>query len=47
MMAPRREGLRAAYKIEGVALANLMGGPANLEAVAAFKERRQADFSSF
>ncbi|MDB2646486.1 enoyl-CoA hydratase-related protein [Pseudomonadales bacterium] len=47
MMTPRRDALRAAYKIENVALANLMGGPANLEAVAAFKERRQPDFSSF
>ncbi len=47
MMAPRRDALRAAYKIESVALANLMGGPANLEAVAAFKARRQPDFSSF
>ena len=47
MMAPRRDALRAAYKIESVALANLMGGPANLEAVAAFKARRQPDFSNF
>ena len=47
MMAPRRDALRAAYKIESVALSNLMGGPANLEAVAAFKARRQPDFSSF
>ncbi|MFQ3364550.1 MAG: enoyl-CoA hydratase/carnithine racemase [Candidatus Azotimanducaceae bacterium] len=47
LMAPRREGLRAAHKIENVALANLLGGPANLQAVAAFKERRPADFSNF
>ncbi len=47
MMAPRRESLRAAYKVENVALASLMGGPANLEAVAAFKARRQADFANF
>jgi enoyl-CoA hydratase/carnithine racemase len=47
MMAPRREALRAAYKVENVVLADMMGGAANLEAVAAFKERRQADFSNF
>jgi enoyl-CoA hydratase/carnithine racemase len=47
MMAPRREILREVYKLENKALASLMGGPANLEAVAAFKERRPADFSKF
>ena len=45
--AASRNALRAAYKVENVALASLMGGPANLEAVAAFKERRPADFSNF
>ena len=47
LMAPRREALREASEIETAGLASLMGGPANLEAIAAFSERREPDFSAF
>lgn len=47
LMSPRRDALREASEIESVALASLMGGPANQEAVTAFKERREPDFSAF
>ncbi len=47
LMAPRRAALREAYEVESVALASLMGGPANQEALSAFKERREPDFASF
>ena len=46
-MAPRREALREASEIETSGLSSLMGGPANQEAIAAFKERREPDFSAF
>ncbi len=46
LMSPRREQLRAACRIENGELARLMGGPANLEAIAAFTERREPDFSN-
>ena len=36
MIAPHREQMKAASDAEIQALADLMGGPANLEAVAAF-----------
>jgi enoyl-CoA hydratase/carnithine racemase len=47
LMAPRREALREASEIESVALHSLMGGPANLAAIAAFGERREPDFSTY
>ena len=47
LMAPRREALREASEIETAGLGSLMGGPANQEAIAAFKERRDPDFSKF
>ena len=40
-----RVGLKAVIAAENAALAKLSGGPANLEAVAAFREKREADFS--
>ena len=40
-----RAGLKAVIAAENAALAKLSGGPANLEAVAAFREKREADFS--
>ena len=40
-----RVGLKAVIAAENAALAGLSGGPANLEAVAAFREKREADFS--
>ena len=47
LMAPRREALREASEIETAGLGSLMGGPANQEAIAAFKERREPDFAKF
>ena len=40
-----RARLKAVIAAENAALAGLSGGPANLEAVAAFREKREADFS--
>ena len=40
-----RARLKAVIAAENAALAKLSGGPANLEAVAAFREKREADFS--
>ena len=45
-MAPKRDALREVNEVETVAISSLMGGPANLEAIAAFKEKREADFSA-
>ncbi len=47
LMAPRREALREAHEIESAGLGSLMGGPANQEAIAAFSQRREPDFSAF
>ena len=46
MTVPRRAGIAAARERENAAFAELMGGPANLEALAAFAEGREPDFSS-
>jgi enoyl-CoA hydratase/carnithine racemase len=46
LMNPRREALREAYKRENSKLFALMGGSANLEAIIAFKENREPDFSN-
>lgn len=46
MTAPLRAGIAEARARENAAFAELMGGPANLEALAAFAEGREADFSS-
>lgn len=45
MTEPHREAIRAARDRENAAFAELMGGPANLEALAAFAEGRQPDFT--
>ena len=47
LMAPRRKALREASEIETAALGSLMGGPANQETMAAFKERREPDCAQF
>ena len=47
MMAPHVESLKTAVYEEAVGLANLAGGPANLEAIKAFSEKRNPDFSKF
>jgi len=44
MMDPIREQLRASIQAENGALAALAGGPANREALAAFREKREPDF---
>ena len=45
MLAPRRATLLATFRAENATLAALRGGPANLEAIAAFREKREPDFS--
>ncbi|ANH39929.1 2,3-dehydroadipyl-CoA hydratase [Nocardioides dokdonensis FR1436] len=45
MTAPLRAGIDAARELENAAFAELMGGPANLEALAAFAEGREPDFT--
>ena len=40
-----REELKAAVRAENAGLAQLGGGPANQEALAAFREKREADFT--
>ncbi len=44
--ASERGRLKTVIAAENAALAKLSGGPANLEAVAAFREKREADFSN-
>ncbi|TWG95161.1 enoyl-CoA hydratase/carnithine racemase [Nocardioides sp. J9] len=45
MTEPHREAVRAARDRENAAFAELMGGPANLEALTAFAEGREPDFT--
>ncbi|WP_205472504.1 enoyl-CoA hydratase/isomerase family protein [Nocardioides sp. SYSU D00038] len=45
MTEPLREGIAAARERENAAFAELMGGPANLEALTAFAEGRAPDFT--
>jgi enoyl-CoA hydratase/carnithine racemase len=44
VMGPRRLELHAAHQRENEAFARLMGGPANIEAMMAFAEKREANF---
>ena len=46
MTAPIREGIAAARERENGYFAELMGGPANIEALTAFAEGRAADFTA-
>ena len=46
VVGPNRERLKAVVDAENAALARLSGGPANREAVAAFREKRRPDFST-
>lgn len=46
MVEPHRVAIREARARENAAFAELMGGPANLEALSAFAEGRPADFTS-
>lgn len=45
MMDPIRDELKTQVGIENVALGNMVNKPANREALAAFREKRQADFT--
>ncbi len=46
MLAARNDMVRAAHNREQIAFEELARGPANREALAAFREKRQADFSN-
>ncbi|HNI36455.1 MAG TPA: enoyl-CoA hydratase/isomerase family protein, partial [Microthrixaceae bacterium] len=46
MTAGRVAATRAARDLEDAQFQKLMGGPANMEALAAFAERRAADFTN-
>jgi len=46
MTAPLGAGITAARQLENAAFAELMGGPANLEALAAFAQGREPDFTN-
>ena len=46
LAAGRTEGARSAHSRELKAFARLLGAPANTEAVAAFMEKREPDFTS-
>ncbi|HEY7269928.1 MAG TPA: enoyl-CoA hydratase/isomerase family protein [Dehalococcoidia bacterium] len=45
LVGPHREAMHKANHDENACLGRLSGGPANLEAVAAFRDKRAADFS--
>ena len=45
MMAPHIDAMKAAFDRENRGLAELLGGAANKEALSAFLEKREADFS--
>jgi enoyl-CoA hydratase/carnithine racemase len=46
IMAPHREAMHRNARAEKEALERLRGGPANLEALSAFREKRDPDFSN-
>ena len=46
VVGPLREAMRAHAEAENAAVDRLIGGPANREALAAFRERRPADFTN-
>ena len=46
LLVPRLEGIQQARKREIAAFAELIGAPANREAIQAFKEKRPADFTN-
>ncbi len=46
MIDPIREHLKASVRAENQGLAALQGGPANQEALAAFRDKREPDFSN-
>ena len=44
IVEPMRAALHAAHERENAAFAKLMGGPANIEAMTAFAEKREPNF---
>ena len=46
LMEPHREAMKVANRAENAALASLRGGPANIEALNAFREKREPNFAS-
>ena len=46
IIGPQREAMKAAVIAENEGLARLTGGPANIEAMTAFMEKREPDFST-
>ena len=46
IVEPLRASIAAARERENAAFVDLLGGPANIEALAAFAEGRDADFSA-
>ena len=46
LMAPHKKALHQANKRESDGLAKLTGGPSNIDAITAFGEKRQPDFSA-
>ena len=46
VLAPRLDAIKAARKLETAAFVELVGAPANREAIQAFKEKRPADFTN-
>jgi hypothetical protein len=46
IMAPHRDAMRRSARAENEALGRLRGGPANLEALSAFREKRDPDFAN-
>ena len=45
LLSSRLDAVRAARERENVSFAGLVGGPANREAIAAFREHRKPDFT--
>ena len=45
IMAPLRDQIKASINAENAGLASLVGGPANAEALVAFREKREPDFT--
>jgi enoyl-CoA hydratase/carnithine racemase len=46
IMAPLKDQLKASASAENAKLAELAGGPANREAISAFRDKRTPDFSA-
>ncbi len=47
LRAPHRQAMRDAVLTENIGLNELVGGPANVEAIKAFADKREPDFSTY